>query len=93
MWQALDYHAEFRCDLPDAPWPAVDETVLVSGEVQLVLQINGKTRGSLIVPRDASRALVEQAAAAHEMVKRFCAGREVSRMIIVPNRLVNMVTG
>jgi len=77
--------------LLDAPWPQVDEAALVQDEIELVLQVNGKTRGSLRVPAQADRAAIEAAAAASPDFAKFAEGRAPKKIIIVPGRLVNVV--
>jgi len=90
LWRDLGY-AERVGDLLDAPWPVVDEAALIADEIELVLQVNGKLRGALIVPNGADKAEIEQAALAHEAVGRFLEGRPAKRVIVVPGKLVNVV--
>jgi leucyl-tRNA synthetase len=78
-------------DLLDAPWPEVDEAALVQDEIELVLQVNGKTRGAIRVPASADRAAIEALAAASPETARFTEGRPVKKVIVVPGRLVNVV--
>ena len=78
-------------DLLDAAWPEVDEAALIADEIELMLQINGKLRGSLMVPNDADKDLIESTARAHSSVERFLEGRPIKRVIVVPGRLVNVV--
>jgi leucyl-tRNA synthetase len=78
-------------DLLDAPWPDVDEAALVQDEIELVLQVNGKTRGAIRVPASADRAAIEALAAASPETARFTEGRPVRKVIVVPGRLVNVV--
>jgi leucyl-tRNA synthetase len=75
--------------LLDVAWPGVDETALQRDEIELMLQINGKLRGSLTVPANADKATIEQAAAAHEQVTKQ--GSPPKKIIVVPGRLVNVV--
>ncbi|GAA4331940.1 leucine--tRNA ligase [Pigmentiphaga soli] len=89
-WQELGFAARHG-DLLDAPWPEVDESALVTDEIELVLQVNGKLRGALAVPSSADRAAVEALALAHEAVGRFLEGRPPKRVIVVPGKLVNVV--
>jgi leucyl-tRNA synthetase len=63
----------------------------VRSEIELVLQVNGKVRGSLTVPADADRAAIEAAAAASEIVAKFAAGAAPKKIVVVPGRLVNVV--
>jgi leucyl-tRNA synthetase len=69
----------------------VDASALETDEVELVLQVNGKLRGHLRVPRDADRAAVEALAVAHTSVVRFAEGRSPKKVVVVPGRLVNVV--
>jgi leucyl-tRNA synthetase len=90
LWRELGYEAESG-DLLDAPWPQVDEAALVQDELELVLQVNGKVRGSLRVPASAERAAIEAAAVACETVQRLAEGRAPKKVVVVPGRLVNVV--
>jgi leucyl-tRNA synthetase len=90
LWSGLGYAAQAG-DLLDAPWPQVDEAALVQDEIELVLQVNGKTRGTLQVPAGADKAAIEAAAAASDEVARFAEGRAPKKIIVVPGRLVNVV--
>ena len=90
LWRELGYAA---CDgeLLNTAWPEVDERALVSDSVELVLQINGKTRGSIVVASNANKATIEAAAAAAPDVAKFGEGRTPKKIIVVPGRLVNVV--
>ncbi len=90
LWRDLGYTDELG-DLLDAPWPQVDESALKRAEIELVLQVNGKLRGSLRVPADASKGAIEGLAVASEEVARFSEGRLIKKVIVVPGRLVNVV--
>jgi leucyl-tRNA synthetase len=90
LWNELGYGAS-QGDLLDMAWPTVDETALQRDEIELMLQINGKLRGSLTVPANADKASIEQAAAAHEQVTKQAAGAVPKKIIVVPGRLVNVV--
>jgi leucyl-tRNA synthetase len=90
LWQALGYADEWGT-LLDAPWPQVDEAALEQAEIELVLQVNGKVRGALTVPKEASREAIEAAAVAHDTVVKFSEGRAAKKIIVVPGRLVNVV--
>jgi leucyl-tRNA synthetase len=90
LWQALGY-AAIHGELIDAPWPQVDEAALVQDEVELMLQVNGKLRGSLRVPAGASREQIEQIAVASEAFTKFAQGAAPKKVVVVPGRLVNLV--
>jgi leucyl-tRNA synthetase len=90
LWNDLGYGAGFG-DLLDVAWPSVDESALLRDEIELMLQINGKLRGSLTVPANADKASIEQAAGGHEQVIKQAAGAAPKKIIVVPGRLVNVV--
>jgi leucyl-tRNA synthetase len=90
LWQALGY-AQHHGDLLDAPWPKVDDKALTQDEVDLVLQVNGKTRGSVRVPAGASQEEIEEIATASPDYIKFAAGAAPRKVIVVPGRLVNVV--
>ncbi|WP_333708681.1 leucine--tRNA ligase [Tepidimonas ignava] len=90
LWQRLGYAGALG-DLLDAPWPQPDEAALQRDELALVLQINGKVRGSLTVAADADRAAIEAAALAAPEVARYGEGRTPKKVVVVPGRLVNVV--
>ncbi len=90
LWADLGYAAEFG-DLIDAPWPHVDEAALKQDELELMLQVNGKLRGSVLVPATASREEIERLAVASEAFQKFAEGAAPKKVIVVPGRLVNVV--
>ncbi|MCC7215225.1 MAG: leucine--tRNA ligase [Burkholderiales bacterium] len=90
LWNDLGFAAAMG-DLIDAPWPHVDAAALVQDEIELVLQVNGKLRGKLVVPAQADRAAIEAAARASPEVAKHAAGSTVKKVIVVPGRLVNVV--
>jgi leucyl-tRNA synthetase len=90
LWTQLGY-AGVLGDILDAPWPTVDATALEQAEVELMVQVNGKLRGSIRVPKDADKAAIEAAALANESVQKFIEGAP-KKIIVVPGKLVNIVT-
>ncbi len=90
LWADLGYAAQFG-DLIDAPWPHVDEAALKQDELELMLQVNGKLRGSVLVPATASREEIERLAVASEAFQKFAEGAHPKKVIVVPGRLVNVV--
>jgi leucyl-tRNA synthetase len=90
QWQALGY-ATVHGDLLDAPWPQVDESALKQDEIELMLQVNGKLRGSILVPAGAGKAEIEQIALASDGFTKFAGGAPAKKVIVVPGRLVNIV--
>jgi leucyl-tRNA synthetase len=74
-----------------ALWPVADPALLVDDTVTLPIQINGKRRAEISVPKDMPASEVEKAALAHEDVVRFLAGQPVKKLIVVPGRIINVV--
>jgi leucyl-tRNA synthetase len=90
LWRDLGFAREHG-DLLDAPWPEVDAAALEQDEIELVLQVNGKLRGKLVVPASADRATIEASARASAEVARHANGAPVKKVVVVPGRLVNVV--
>jgi len=76
----------------DAAWPAVDPALLVEDEVTIAVQHKGKLRDTLTAPKGASKEDLEAMALASEKVQRSLDGAEIRKVIVVPDRLVNIVT-
>ena len=90
LWSGLGY-ASHLGDLLDAPWPQVDAGALVQDEIELMLQVNGKLRGSIHVPAQADKAEIERIALASEAFTAHSGGAAPKRVVVVPGRLVNVV--
>ncbi|MCC9648727.1 leucine--tRNA ligase [Rubrivivax sp. JA1029] len=90
LWGELGFTAALGA-LIDAPWPEVDEAALARSEIELVLQIAGKTRGSVRIPADAERKAIEAVALASPEFAKFSDGKPAKKVIVVPGRLVNVV--
>jgi leucyl-tRNA synthetase len=89
LWQELGF-AKVHGDILDAPWPQVDPAALEQAEIEMMIQVNGKLRGSIIVAKDADKASIEAAALANESVQKFIEGAP-KKIIVVPGKLVNIV--
>ena len=89
LWRLLGHEDS----LAYADWPAYDEALLVEDEKEIAVQVNGKVRGTITVPADASREAVLAAAKAQENVARYLEGATVRKEVLVPGRLVNFVVG
>jgi leucyl-tRNA synthetase len=74
-------------------WPAWDEDLVVPDELEIPVQVSGKTRSKVRVPRGSDRARVLTAAMADATVQKFVAGKEIRKVIFVPDRLINIVVG
>jgi leucyl-tRNA synthetase len=90
LWSELGFVDRFG-DLIDAPWPQVDDAALAQDEIELVLQIAGKTRGAIRVAAQADRGMIEAAALAAPEFAKFAAGKTAKKVVVVPGRLVNVV--
>jgi leucyl-tRNA synthetase len=73
------------------PWPDFDEAALEQDTITIAVQVSGKRRGEVTVPKDADKDAVLAAAKAEPNVARHVEGREIVREIVVPGRLVNIV--
>ena len=87
LWRELGYGQ----DILTAPWPEPNEEALKQEEIELVLQVDGKLRGSVRVPATANREQIEAAALACEGALKFMDGKPAKKIVIVPGRLVNIV--
>ncbi|WP_028606043.1 leucine--tRNA ligase [Ottowia thiooxydans] len=90
LWQDLGF-AAVQGELLDAPWPQPDPAALIQDEIELMLQVGGKLRGSIRVPAGASKEEIEAAALASEVFLKHSNGGAVRKLIVVPGRLVNIV--
>ncbi|NEX60730.1 leucine--tRNA ligase [Noviherbaspirillum galbum] len=89
LWKELGFDVAHG-DILDAPWPQVDPAALEQAEIELMVQVNGKLRGSVKVPKEADKAAIEAAALANENVRKFVEGAP-KKVIVVPGKLVNIV--
>ncbi|MDB5864076.1 MAG: leucyl-tRNA synthetase [Betaproteobacteria bacterium] len=87
LWRDLGYGE----DILEAKWPEHDPAALVQDELELVVQVNGKKRGDVRVPRDADRKAIEALVLADANVQKFVSGQTVKKVVVVPGRLVNVV--
>jgi len=78
-------------DLLTAPWPEPDPAALIEDEIELVVQVNGRKRGDVRVPRDADSGMIERIVLADPAVQRHVSGQPVKKVVVVPGRLVNVV--
>jgi leucyl-tRNA synthetase len=87
MWLRLGHEG----GLVKAPWPTADATVAREDSVELAVQVNGKVRGRITVPRDAGEDEIRRSALAEPRVAEELDGKQVSKLIVVPGRLVSVV--
>jgi len=91
LWTELGFEKASGASVLDAPWPEPVEAALVQDEIELMLQVNGKLRGSLRVPAAADKAQIELIARASETVHKAIGDAPIKRVVPVPGRLVNIV--
>jgi leucyl-tRNA synthetase len=87
LWKELGHDVAIL----DANWPEVDENALVESSIKLMVQVNGKVRGEIVLPADADKDSIESAALAEPNAQRFTEGKTIRKVIVVPGRLVNIV--
>ena len=87
LWQQLGH----KTAIINESWPKVDEKALEQDEVQIIVQVNGKLRAKLMLDADMDKAQVETLALADENVGKFTAEKTIVKVIVVPNKLVNIV--
>ena len=90
LWLELGYESQGQ-HLLDTAWPTVDESALIQDEIEMMLQVNGKLRGSVVVSANASKEEIEKIAVASESFQRQAIGAAPKKVIVVPGRLVNIV--
>ncbi|MEM1251602.1 MAG: leucine--tRNA ligase [Cyanobacteria bacterium P01_H01_bin.21] len=87
LWQTLG----FRESVHRQSWPTFEDSALVADEITLVIQIKGKTRGTISVPASATKDDLEQYARNSDIAKKYLDGKEIKKVIVVPGKLVNFV--
>ncbi len=75
----------------DSSWPVVDESALVQENVQVIAQVNGKLRAKLMVPLNSDNEAVQGLALSDEKIEKFTKGKQIIKVIVVPNKLINIV--
>jgi leucyl-tRNA synthetase len=89
LWRQTGHSESVHTDT----WPNYDPEALVADEITLVIQIMGKTRGTIQVPSQADKQALEQYARESEVAQRYLEGKEIKKVIVVPGKLVNFVVG
>ena len=91
LWQKLGANPDGQSSLHNQAWPVADASALVRATLPLVIQVQGKMRGTLEVPADADAATLEQLALASDVAAKWLEGKAPRRVIVVPGKLVNLV--
>ena len=89
LWQALKGEG----DIDNAPWPVADESAMVEDSTLIVVQVNGKVRGKITVPVNATEEQVRERAGQEHLVAKYLDGVTVRKVIYVPGKLLNLVVG
>ncbi len=87
LWQLLGHSTTLAYE----PWPTYDPTLLVEAEMEIPVQINGKVRGKVTVPKDADQATIEAAARGVEAIAQQLSGKTVVKVVYVAGKLLNIV--
>ena len=87
LWSKLGHNETITYQ----PWPTFDESLLVDEEVEIVVQVNGKVRAKLNIPKDLSKEEMQDLALVNDNVKASIEGKEIKKVIAVPQKLVNIV--
>lgn len=87
LWSKLGHSGSISYE----PWPTYDEIRLVEDEVEIVIQVMGKVRAKIMVPKDASKDELEKMALKNEKIQEWIQGKTVRKVIVVPGKLVNIV--
>jgi leucyl-tRNA synthetase len=90
LWRDLGFQRVLG-EIIDAPWPQSDPAALEQDEIELVIQVNGKLRGQIRVPKTASKEAIEALALADASVAKHTEGKPIKKLIVVPGRLINVV--
>lgn len=87
LWEKLGFNGTLAYEA----WPTFDENMLVENEVEVVVQVNGKLKGKLLLPKDSSREDMEELAKNDDKIKVELEGKTIRKVVAVPNKLINFV--
>ena len=91
MWELMGYAAKYGKMCMQMPWPDYDESKTIDATAEMAVQVNGKLKGTVVVPTDSEEAAVVAAAMALDKVKKATEGMSVVKTILVKNKLVNLI--
>lgn len=89
LWQAVGHDSSVH----KQQWPVVDEQALVADEVTVIVQINGKVRDKVVMPINVDKAEAEKIALHQPKIADMVTGKTIKKVIVVPNKLINIVVG
>ena len=87
LWQRLGH----KKSLAYESWPAYDEEYLKENEVEIVIQVLGKIRSRMIVPKGLEEGKLKEKVLADENIRKWLDGKQVKKFIVVPDRLINII--
>ena len=91
MWELMGYAAKYGKMCMQMPWPDYEESKTIDATAEMAVQVNGKLKGTVVVPTDSEEAAVVAAAMALDKVKKATEGMSVVKTILVKNKLVNLI--
>ena len=91
MWELMGYAAKYGKMCMQMPWPDYDESKTIDATAEMAVQVNGKLKGTVVVPTDSEEAAVVAAAMALDKVKKATEDMSVVKTILVKNKLVNLI--
>ncbi len=89
LWQAVGHDSSVH----KQQWPVVDEQALVADEVTVIVQVNGKVRDKIVMPINVDKAEAEKIALSQPKIADMVAGKAIKKVVVVPNKLINIVVG
>lgn len=89
LWQAVGHDNSVH----KQQWPVVDEQALIADEVTVIVQINGKVRDKIVMPINVDKAEAEKIALSQPKIADMVAGKAIKKVVVVPNKLINIVVG
>ena len=87
LWKLMG----FKNHLAKTDWPHYDETIAALKTIEIPIQVNGKVRGRITIDADASKEEIENTAMNTEIIKRWTEGKTIRKVIVIPERLINIV--
>ena len=91
MWELMGYAAKYGKMCMQMPWPEYDESKTIDAAAEMAVQVNGKLKGTVVVPTDSDEETVVAAAMELDKVKKSTEGMSVVKTILVKNKLVNLI--
>ena len=87
MWETLGHNKTIAYE----PWPTYDESKLADGDITYAVSVNGKLRDKIVMPLNTDTKVVEAKALESEKIKNYTDGHQIVKIIVIPNKIVNIV--